>query len=235
MKIVIVIITYNLQPDIFLLQVKSIRKFCKDDFDIKVFDNSYNPELAQAILYHCNTLDIEYRKTHASSRDGSDSHAFAANLSFSLLKNKYDVFVYLDHDLIPVKPFSVMEILQDKVLAGLGQGQTVRYMWPGCVMFKADEIGKGLIDFTPNHQLTLDTGAGFYRVIEAFGEGRCVFFNEEYVENSEYTGEYKFYSMINNGMFMHFVNSSNWNPIENNKGRLNSLYNIAEKLVNDEV
>lgn len=229
MKLAIVVITYNLPADIFLLQVAALKKFCKDDYELYVFDNSYKPEYAQAIVYHCTVNNINYKKTNASSKDGSDSHSFAANLSYGLLKSKHNDFLYLDHDLIPVKEFSVLEILKDKLLAGLGQGTTTKYMWPGCVMFKAEEIGKELIDFSPSHTLVIDTGGGTYKIIEKYGEGACVFFNEEYMENPNYTGQYKFYSMINEGMFMHFVNSSGWNPTEDNSGRLNSLLNIAKE------
>lgn len=233
MKVGIVIICYNIASRIFLLQVEALKKFCKDDFVIEVFDNSFDEELSEGIRYHCSILEIPYTKTNATSKNGSDSHSFAANLSFDFLKDKYDYFAYLDHDLIPLVPFSVVDILGDKILAGVGQGKNVAYIWPGCLFISTEGIDKELIDFSPNHKLGYDTGGGLSKIFEAYGKENCIFFNEIYCQNPGFTGKQGYYSLINNGMFMHFIEGSNWEGSERHEERINSLLNIAQTKIDE--
>lgn len=238
MKTGIVIITFNLDSRILILQVEAIRKLCKDtDYTIEIFDNSTDPELAEGLRYHSSIMGggINYRKTMSATGNHSDSHSFAANLSYNILQDTYDFFAYLDHDLIPVKPFSVSEILGDKRMAGIGQSPKAdkKYFWPGCLFWNNKLVIKSRIDFSTNHEYGLDTGGNLYQTIELFGESEFIFFNEKYCQNPGFTdSRYGHYSMINDDMFMHFVNSSNWNPVEGNKERISSLINIAAEKVN---
>lgn len=230
MKTGIIIITYNLESRIFLLQMEAIRKFCKDDFEIQIVDNSSKPEMALDIEYHSQTLGLNYIRTAAASINGTDSHAFAANVAYSFYMNKYEYLFFIDHDCIPVKDFSVKEILGDNIMGGLGQGVTTPYFWAGCVMWNNGKIDKSLINFSPNHDLKIDTGGELRKVINTYGKEQCVFFDEEITQNPEFTESfYNFYCMIYKGTFMHFINSSNWNPTDNNQKRLSSLINIAKK------
>ncbi len=233
MKVAVVVITYNLPSDVFLLQIEAIKKFCKDDFEIQIFDNSNDMNKAADISYHAKELGLSYNKTNASSENGSDSHSFAAGVSYQFLRNKYKAFLYLDHDCIPVREFSILEMLgEDKIIGGLGQGGNKTYFWPGMVFWRNDKIDNDIIDFNFSHDLGLDSGGNLYKIIEKYGIEKCLFFNEEYCQNPNYNGKYNHYAMINNGMFMHFVNTSGWNPIEDNTTRINSLINIAKEKIN---
>lgn len=232
MKVAAVVITYNLDSRIFLLQVQAFKKFCKDEYVIEVFDNSFIHEFSEAIKYHCKNLGIEYRKTEASSRNGSDSHAFAANLSYQMLKDKYDYFFYIDHDCIPVIDFSVIELLGLKLMAGVGQSTTHKYMWPGCMLMNTNGIDKSLIDFSPSHEFGLDTGGCIYKVIEKYGEENFIFFNEEYCEIIGFKGKEGYYSMINDGMFFHCIAASNWEKSSRHEERINTLLNMVKAKIN---
>src|ERR1019366_7162810 len=106
MKVVIIVIVFNLDSRIFLLQMEAIKKLCKDDYVIEIFDNSTSSELAEAIRDHSEINKINYRKCNADDPDFSSSHAWALNLSYHLLKNEdYKFVMYLDHDMLPVKSF----------------------------------------------------------------------------------------------------------------------------------
>lgn len=219
----IVIVAYN-NEKLISKQAECIGRFCKDRFEMIVVDNSTNVECSNAIKYHCTQLKIEYIKTNASSRNGSDSHAFAANLSYILLKDRFRKFFYLDHDCFPVKEFSVNDLLSDRVFAGLGQQKSELYIWPGCLMFDNTKVDQ--IDFSPNHKLELDTGGNLYKEI---AKSEPLLFNESYEQNPAFVHPiYGYYSMIHDGTFMHFINSSNWNTTEGNESRVNSLLNILE-------
>lgn len=231
MRLGIIIITYNLSAEIFLLQMAAIRKFCKDDFTIEIFDNSSDLEKAEHIRYHAEQLGIKYRKTFSTSQGGTDSHSWVANFSYQLLKTKYELFFFCDHDLIPLKKFSVMEILSGgHVMAGVGQGAKKKYMWPGCLMINATAIDRDIIDFLFSHELGLDTGGLLYKAIEKYGEENCIFFNEAYYQNAHFTGtQYTHYATIMDNTFMHFVAASNWVNLPDNEARINSLINIAKE------
>lgn len=231
MKVCICIIVYNLDHRIFIFQIESIKKYCTDDYAIEVIDNSTHKEKSEAIKYHAGIQEVNYRKTEPGEIDSSQSHAFAANLSYKMLFEFYDAFFYLDHDLIPVKPFSVSQILEENDCAGVKVGIETKSLWAGCVMWKKT-IPVELIDFTPIHDLRLDTGAGFYKVIDQY---KCFFFDEVGCFNEQFkdTKLYYFYMMIYSGTFMHFLNASDWNPTKNNEQRLNSLMNIAMQRQNE--
>ena len=229
-ELAIVIVVYN-NADLVIHQINCIRKFCKDDCDIIVIDNSDKQEVIAPIRYHAIKMGCEYIKTQSSSRNSSSSHAFASNLAYRKFAGMYNYYFFLDHDNFPLRDFSVKEILKDKVMAGLGQVKPSgkKYFWAGCVMWDANKVDSELIDFSPNKQYGLDTGGNLYMVIDKYGDDACVFFNEVHHENPNFTKSfYNFYAEINDSMFMHFVNSSNWANSNDNQERINSLVNILQ-------
>lgn len=227
----IVIVCYNIPADVFLLQIDAIKKFCKDgEYRIIIVDNSSKNDMSENLRYHSERLSLAYIRTKASSVDGSDSHAWAANFAYRKLysSREYKYFFFLDHDCIPVKPFYVNRILALKTIAGLGQAKSKTYFWPGCVMWNDDLVSE--IDFSPNNEYGLDTGGNLYKTIEDAGIDNCIFFNEEHHQNPQFNGKRNSYAMINDGMFLHFQNASNWNSEKDNTERLNSLINITKQM-----
>ncbi len=225
----IVIVVYNTAA-LIVKQVECIKKYCKDEYDIIIIDNSTDKAATDAIRYYNRELKCYYYKTNAATVNGSNSHAFACNFSYNRLKDSYKYFLYLDHDNFPVKDFSVSKILKGKIMGGLAQGANEKsYFWAGCVMFNNSKIESNFIDFSTNNQYRLDTGGNLYKIIDKYGRDNCVFFSEAYYQNAHFSGTaYNFYSMIYDETFMHFINSSNWAKATNNQERINSLLNILE-------
>lgn len=232
-KLACIIITYN-QSNLLRLQVECIRKFCKDKHDIIVVDNSTNKEDIEAIAYHAQDLGCQYLKTNASSKNGSSSHSFAANIAYDKFGKNYEYNFFLDMDCFPVKPFSVIEILDSKVMAGIGQlknGKT--YFWPGCLMLQSFVGTSNLIDFSPNSEFGLDTGGNLYKIYESFPPASFVHFNEAYFENHNFTKtKQNFYMMIFDEHFLHFGKGSNWDNQPDHEERINSLINILTEKIN---
>lgn len=227
MQSAITTVTYN-NPDFLVRQIECIRKFCKDDYDIVVIDNSTDKTAIDGIEHHAGEAKCRYIKTYATSHGGSDSHAFACNVGYDKIKNDYDFLFFTDHDSFAVKSFSIPEVLNGHIAGGLGQQKSKTYLWAGCVMFNNKDIDKSLVDFSCNHEIGLDTGGNLYKVCEKYP---CLYFDEVYVQNDEFNGRYNYYSMINDSMFMHFVNGSNWAGAEKNVERINSLFNILSKKI----
>jgi hypothetical protein len=130
MKIAIIIIVYNLPSEVTILQVNAIRKFCKDEHQIFIVDNSTDKDMSEATRYHCGQLGVEYMKTNASSKNGSDSHAFSANFSYQRFAAIDQIIAFVDHDVIPIKSFSFSEILGDKIIAKLSFATPLLPQWP---------------------------------------------------------------------------------------------------------
>jgi hypothetical protein len=196
-----------------------------------VIDNSTDKQAIEGIKHHADRLGCKYIKTHASSKGGSQSHAFAANTGYKQIKDLYDYFCFLDHDNFPIRNFSVTHELGDKVIGGIGQNKAKTYFWPGCVMFKKDED----IDFNCNVEFGLDTGGNLYKMIDKHGLDKCLFFDEIYHENDQFNtvSQYNYYTTINKDMWLHFGNASNWNAIDRHEERINSLLNILESRTSD--
>lgn len=224
----IVIVTYN-QPALLIPQLECIRRFCTDEFEVIIVDNSNDKEAAAAIKYHSE--GCRYIKVNAASHGGSGSHAFAANMAWLKLKDEFQYLAFIDHDNYPIKPFSVVEMLNGKAIAGLGQGSKKTYFWAGFVMFDRTQVEQA--DFSCNSQYGLDTGGNLFKTIEKVGIENCVFFGEEYHENNQFQCEnpkYNCYTIIAE-TFMHFVGGSNWEGLNRNEERINTLLNILKERV----
>lgn len=222
----IVTIAYN-EPRLIVKQLELIERFCQDEHEICVVDNSTNPQARSAIEYHAHFYGAQYIGTSANAVNSSVSAVFALNLSYTKLHDKYDYFLYLDHDAFPLHDFSVIDELGDKLMAGVGQQKGKMYLHPGYLMFNNREMPPGMIDFSCNSEFGLDTGGNLYRIIEKYPDA-IKYWDETYEENPYFTeGFYNFFAMINRGMFMHFINGSNWNHKElsgaQHEMRLNAL------------
>lgn len=229
MKVGIIIITYNISAEVFLLQIAAIKKFCKDDFVIHVIDNSDDKEIAEHIRYHSSVNGIDYVKLFSNSKGSSDSHSFAANFAYQQFKNEYPYFFFLDHDCIPVKEFSVVEALSGgHVAGGIGQNKSKKYPWPGCFYLNNSAVDHDLVDFSPAEGL--DTGGRLYKIIEKYGGEAFLDFNESYHQNPNYVNkEYGHYAMIKDETFIHFINGSNWNTKADHQQRISSLVNVVKE------
>ena len=226
-KVGVITITYN-NPDLLIHQHRCVSRFLTDDHSLIVVDNSSDKQKADAIKYHAESLGLEYIRTSASSHGGSESHAFAANVAYMRYSGKFDYLFFIDHDCFPVKEFSVAEILKGKKIAGIGQAKNgYTYMWPGCVMWSEILVNRSIVDFSVNQDLVLDTGGELRHIIDTCSADQVAYFDEVYEQNPGFNKTmYNFYTMINNGTFMHFINGSNWNTTEGNEERLNSLINV---------
>lgn len=222
MKVAIVIITYN-QPELLVKQLELLQRFCKDEHDVVIVDNSTKPQAIIDIRYHARKCKHVIR-AKAATADASESHAFAANLSVTKYADQYDYLFWLDHDCFPFKPFSVVETLGSKTLAGLAQAKHETYFWPGCFMVKTSEV-KG-IDFSPS--TGLDTGGNTYKLIKEQGLDNCEFFSEIHEQNPYFNKtRYNFYSVIAD-TFLHFIAGSDWANVGHNEERINSLFNVLQ-------
>lgn len=229
----IIIIAFN-DVDLIGNQINLITKYCKDieNTDIIIFDNSSVEITAKMIEgFHQSKPYILYHRFTGMHFNPSESHAYACNMAYKFYSKDYTSILFLDHDCFPVNPFSVEEMVSGYMVAGIAQDKDKKYFWPGCVAFNVEALLGVVPNFSISHEYGLDSGGLLYKLIELFGEERCCFFNEEKKTNESFPDPtYPEYSMINDGMFMHFINASGWNKNENNNARIQSLYRILNNI-----
>lgn len=234
----IIIITYN-EAAFIIPQLEGLKKYCKDNYQAVIIDNSTITEVSENIKYHAELRGAIYYKTNSATQNGSESHCFAANLSYQLIKDKYDFLMYMDHDLFPLQPFSVQEMLGGKILGGLAQPgvkHNKTYYWPGLVMWDNNRIDRNLVDFWFSHEFELDTGGNFYKLVELYGKENCMTMGEVYYQNSMYHGaKYNHYTVIKKDAaeFMHFIGGSNWISLSDHTERINTLLAILSQRVRE--
>lgn len=235
MRTAIIIVAFN-NADLIIKQAQCISKFYKSEYDIFIIDNSTIPESIAAVRYHAHNSGCCYIKHDNNSASPSISHANACNFGCNgVNKNMYRYILLLDHDNFMVKPMHVSEVLGDKIMAGMLQTRNgINYFWPGCLMWDLSKIGSTAIDFSTDPVKGLDTGGAIHKLIlDNGGLQNFVCLNEVHVKNKLFCKSfYDFYSSINEGMFMHFLNASNWANAEANQERLNTLYMILDGKIN---
>jgi glycosyltransferase involved in cell wall biosynthesis len=230
----IVTVTFNISK-LLEYQVRSINKFCKDKYEFIVFDNSNNQDEIIKIKSICDNNKIRLIKTDFnltnSHNNPSNNHGLALNYAHNILKNEFDFLFFIDHDLFPIKDFSIEEILWDNIMAG--HKQTIlnnTYIWPGCLMMtRLNET----FDFTP--QGSLDTGGGLTNFINN-NLNKILFIKHKHEPinvglNNYYMHE--FYDDLLEGTFMHFIKSSNWCNVDESifNLRQNYLFSILDDFI----
>lgn len=238
-KLAIVIVVFNIS-NLIKKQIDLIKKYCMDDFDVMVVDNSSDSRVAEEVKLIANDLNCNYLKTN-STGDFSQSHATACNFAYQEFKN-YKYMLFLDHDNFPVENFSVVEVMKNKVIGGVGQcKEGVYYYWPGCVMINNELLVDDIVDFSTNSDLKLDTGGNLYTLINKYTQEKCVGFDQYEIYDTNDI-DYAFYNNIcspagaSKFTFMHFINASNWNNKKNNQKRIDGLLDILKertKAIND--
>lgn len=238
MKAAVIIIAFN-TSDFLLKQIELLKRFCTDPcFDIIVIDNSTNELEANKLRDISSSNGCKYMKTTIGA-EPSYSHAYAANTSYSMYSNEYDLMFYCDQDLFPVKAFSIEDISRNKSLSGIAQGKEiggrfVTYLWPGALFINHEILQdkKSILDFNP--ETGLDTGGKLYKIIDSSSSDHIQHFDEQPWTNPYFDkNHYDFYSMIYKETFMHFICGSNWANKDNHSERIESLFRIlSEKIDN---
>lgn len=240
----IFIIVYN-TAQFLPKQLELMERFCVDEnYTVYVVNNSpvENAEINNQIECEANKRGAVYLKTipDAQHSNPSCSHASALNFVYREIGKNADYCLFLDHDIFPVSPFSVVEKLGNRLMAGVEQlrltaEKKIQYLWAGLLFVNnttMTEEDKDAVDFMPTSKygIGLDTGGGIHELISRHGEKRFLFLNEKRQPNDAVVtlqNRYSYFSMVDD-CWMHFINGSNWAKQKDEEGRLASLFAILE-------
>lgn len=125
-------IAYN-RPHMVTEQIRLLSKNLIDSYQLVIFDTSSDSVAARRIKRICANNSIEYArlKTHA--------HHEGLNIAAKkLLAGDAPYIGFLDHDIFPTKPTSIVAKVSPAGFYGIGQRHAATghlYLWPGFLFF----------------------------------------------------------------------------------------------------
>lgn len=134
------------RPDLLREQKRLLDKYLLDPYGICLIDNTPDDE-APAMEAVCRELSIGYQ------RAVSPKHLHPEALNFAALhvtRSGSEFFGFLDHDVFPLRPTSLVKILGEKGFYGVGQRHAPtghRYLWPGFCFFSRTWLAGRSLNF----------------------------------------------------------------------------------------
>ncbi len=200
-------------------QIRLTRKNLHDLFCHTVIDNSSDKSQGREIELLCHQQKIPYirlPRIYSSAYDPSSSHGLALNWAWTnyLLPRSAHYFGFLDHDVFPVRPTSLVGHLQDQPVWGHCQTRESRwYLWPGLCVFDARWRNWRDLDFMPGRGF--DVGGRLYDLLNQSLSSKNLTWPTLSYEHLREGGDIPqdhLYERI--GDWLHTVNASGWLPVE---------------------
>lgn len=201
------------RPDILEFQLKTLKKFIKNELKITVVQDKYNSEFDKKFEDICNSFNLPIISYSSPVRKNpSDQHGDVLNYVYNNFINNNDVCLFLDHDMFAIDEINFNEYLFDVDIVGLPQARNdIEYFWPGLFLFKYNLIKNIDINFSPIkfNDLALDTGGGTYKLFES--NLRIRKYEAEKFNLYVNINSFKYPSELHlNGKFLHIRNASQW-------------------------
>lgn len=225
----IITIAFN-NAQIIPLHVEYVEKYYRDEHTHIIADNSSDPKCAEMIRKYCNENNVCYirlPKNHLKVFSGSYSHATALNWVYKHIvrKRKPTYFGYIDHDLFPIKPINLRELLDKQHIYG-PQRKRGNYWYLSAILsfFDFHYIKDKKVDFMPvnyDDEHYLDTGGGNWLDIYSSMDDAKIHFCSERLENFR-EGENRHQDKLEffDDKWLHSINGSNWKQIAIDKESL---------------
>lgn len=240
--------------DFINLQLKSLKDFCKDDFELIIMNNGSSTERIDAIKLEAekNNLTHHFIENPIHS-DPTIACAYPINQTlkkFIQQEKEADLSIIIDSDMFLIQPFSFTDFVEDYEIAAVKQrrGDDINYIWNGIVIINHKTI---------QHLQELDFG---YQIINGHHMdvgGNTYFFFKKYPDTKiknilhtshihpknrnikafpkeillEYDIEYCF--ELYESSILHYGRGSNWDgmPPDYHLNKTNFLKNTLKKSI----
>lgn len=168
----LITIAFN-NPEVLGYQHQLVKKNITDQYVQVIADNSSDPAQRKMIREFCRENGLTYIPLPCNPYAGaSSSHAAAmkwmcANY-LSVVRPAY--FGFIDHDIYPVRPHSIIAHLSGQGIYGhLQERDPYWYLWPGLCFFSAAHIRSEDLNFDPcvRNGIALDTGGSNWNLLYA--------------------------------------------------------------------
>jgi glycosyltransferase involved in cell wall biosynthesis len=233
MKVKVILSTFN-RVDLLPIQIKSIQKYLKNDYEIIVIHDSRDNEFVTEFEEICYNNQIKfYHHNSVFGKNPSQYHGEAIQWAYDNIVKEFcadDLTLILDHDMFLIDDIDLLEYIGDNDISGCHQSRgLVEYIWPGLIMFKYQSIKDIKFDFLPGSYggEVLDTGGGTYSILKTKG----VKYKSTGCEYPDTYGGLDLLDERNNlgfgfelhleGKFLHYRNACGWHnnlkkPLEDN-------------------
>ncbi len=130
-------------------QIRLFAKHLRDDYQLRVYDNSSDEGAAAEIRAVCGD-----ETPYARLASASHLHHLALNAAVADMLATGSAYVgVIDHDIFPTEPTSLIPKINVAGFYGLGQthtprmGPARRYLWPGFAFFARDWLAGRTLNF----------------------------------------------------------------------------------------
>lgn len=234
-ELLVLTIAFN-EVSLIEQQIALLKKYLKDPFDHIIVDNSSDLSARQSILEICQTQGVGYAGVpHSNPYRENKSHAAAMHWGYCQLvrTSKAKVFGFLDHDIFPIRSYSILEKLKNGIYGRVMHAyskdsyqeqisQEIPYwsLWAGFCFFEKNLV-KGSFpwrfNFFSKHfpdGYFLDTGGGLWNKLYSKipYPGSLASYEVKQISDQGEGIQNQNIEMID-GSWIHFVSLSNWRKI----------------------
>ena len=215
----IVCVTYN-NPELIKHQFHLLKKYFKGSYNFLIADNSSDKNARKQIEEYCKTQSISYISLPTNPyKTGSQSHAASINW---VMRNyigvkQPDYFGFIDHDIFPVEPFSVEDILKKQSIYGLlQQRESLWYLWAGFCFFNFKSFDVSQMDFMPGpvNGIALDTGGKNWDLVYSKIKSDSIEFPKQTYQNLREGNVAQSDKLEIIGNWVHSFNGSYWMKVD---------------------
>lgn len=209
-------------PWVVEAQIRLFTKNLRDDFQLSVYDNSHDMKAAWDIERLCADAGTRYVRVplaegvhHMSRPHLQRLHEHALRHACEdLLNRQAPVIGFLDHDVFPTRPTSLLALVEPQGFFGIGQRHPdsgLIYLWPGFVAFNRQWLNGRRPDFgCLEHG---DTGSKLADLVTAEEVAALpqIPYGYEWIRQTDGRSHSDAIERI--GSFVHLTNTTRWNAI----------------------
>lgn len=211
------------------LQAEAVTKFLSGYSEFMVVDNSPDDEEKREIRSLADSYGFTYiQAPHNpfSWIDPSLSHSGVLDWAWKRIVTqvKPGTVVFLDHDVFPISPVVLPELLQGSLAAGYRRSSGLRWLlWPGLLALDYQRVSRYRPRFMP-HRDTDSGGSMWWRVYSRVQENEIRFVDREQLvfgDTSRRSGDGSGGEMhLLDGKWLHLVDGSGWSDGDGKLGKL---------------
>lgn len=246
-KVTIVTIAFN-NDKVLRHQINHIREHWHDsDIEYIVADNSPTVERQEAIRAVCEELNVSYMNIPKSPKinkiSGSYSHGAAAMWVYYnyIVKRKPYIFGFIDHDLFPIKSFSMVEKMSDYSCYGYKMERgSAWYLWMGLIFLKSTFVNNFDINFLPckvdKGEVYLDTGGSLWYTLYSKINSQMALCPSR-IQVPMFVGGKRHRDPVDyiDDCWMHTNNGSNWKNIEDKHDMVKVIWEKYQDTIPNEI
>lgn len=187
-------------------QIRLLRKYLTDDYELTVYDNSTTVDVAWRIGGLCNGENIRYIRVPTRERTHEQALLHACE---DLLNRQSPYIGFLDHDCFPTKPTSLVALAANGVFGVQQNQKDVTYLWPGLLVIKREWLD-GKTPLNLGSVGGADTGSGLSELLTEEDLSAIPVVDYGYEEVMPGDGPSQQCHVERIGDWVHLSNASNW-------------------------